>query len=171
MNPNLNFSAIIMNQINLFTFRKLLESVVILRMLSPEEMNIIITKLVGELFLPNDVIIKAGSLADCIYFLLTGTCSVLTPSGREVCHLESGSYFGELALLSKDNKRTADVIAIEICQVFRLDAVSFKKYLIKNKYINSKIKEIAVTRKQQSKLIEEMHQKFIMTKLTQPKVP
>lgn len=159
---------IILRQINLYSFRKLLGSVTILRILPPNVINKVITKLKTEIFLPNDIIIKAGSTADCMYFLGTGTCCVLTPSGREVCHLESGSYFGEMALMKKDLKRTADVIAIEICEVFRLDVKTFKECLLSDENISKKLESTGETRSEQTRVIEEMHQKFIMTKLTKP---
>lgn len=42
-----------------------------------------------------------------------------------MCHLEDGDYFGEVALLMKDSKRVATVVAVEITQVYRLEADHF----------------------------------------------
>lgn len=44
----------------------------------------------------------------------------------QVCHLEDGTHFGEVALLMKDSKRMATVVAVEITQLYRLDAADFK---------------------------------------------
>ena len=39
-----------------------------------------------------------------MYFLFKGTAAVMTPTGQEVCHLEDGAHFGEIALIVKDRK-------------------------------------------------------------------
>lgn len=44
----------------------------------------VISHLKSEVFLPNDIIVKAGTPGDCLYFLETGTVSVLTKNGKEV---------------------------------------------------------------------------------------
>lgn len=126
----------------------------------------ILANLVLEVFLPNDVIVKAGTSGDCMYFLSCGTVCVLTPSGKEVCHLEEGSYFGEIALISKDQKRTADVIAIEICQIYRLDRKAFTSCIATHADVYDRIQNLADIRKEQTKLVEEIHKKFIMERLT-----
>lgn len=43
-----------------------------------------------------------------------------------MCHLEDGNHFGEVALLMKDSKRVATVVAVENTQLYRLDALDFK---------------------------------------------
>lgn len=65
--------------------------------------------------------------------MLAYTWSQLTPTSKavylffsQVCHLEDGAYFGEVALLMKDSKRVATVVAVEITQVYRLDAEDFR---------------------------------------------
>lgn len=44
----------------------------------------IVSCLKSEIFLDNDVIIKANTVGDCMYFISTGTVAVYTKSGREV---------------------------------------------------------------------------------------
>lgn len=44
----------------------------------------------------------------------------------QVCHLDDGDYFGETALLMKDLKRAATVVAVEITEVYRLDVIDFR---------------------------------------------
>lgn len=50
------------------------------------------------------------------------------PTSRvlQVCHLEDGTYFGEVALLMKDSKRVAIAIAVEVTLLYRLDSEDFK---------------------------------------------
>lgn len=49
----------------------------------------VISSLKSEVFLPNDIIVKAGTPGDCMYFLETGTVSVLTKNGKEVFQLNT----------------------------------------------------------------------------------
>jgi len=49
-------------------------------------------------------IIKAGTTGDCLFLIGSGTVCLKTPSGREVCHLEDGDHFGEIALILKNSK-------------------------------------------------------------------
>lgn len=46
-----------------------------------------------EVFLPNDIIVKAGTIGDCMYFIHCGTVAVYTPTGKEVI-LDFGYLFG-----------------------------------------------------------------------------
>lgn len=147
-------------------YRKLVSNVFILVNLPHHLVSEILTNMVLEVYLPKDVIVKAGTQGDCMYFLSSGTVTVLTPSGKEVCHLEEGSYFGEIALISKDQKRTADVIAIEICQAYRLDRKAFNSCIKPNADVYDRVESVAELRREQTKLIEELHKKFIMDRLT-----
>lgn len=47
-------------------------------------MGKILSKLQFEMFLPGDIITKAGAVGDCMYFITSGTVAVYTPMGKEV---------------------------------------------------------------------------------------
>lgn len=47
-------------------------------------LNEIAKRLKLEVFLPNDIIIKAGTFGDAMYFILYGTVAVFTLTGKEV---------------------------------------------------------------------------------------
>lgn len=49
-------------------------------------------------------IVKAGSIGDCMFFVASGTVCVTTTNGKELCHLEDGDFFGEVALILKNSK-------------------------------------------------------------------
>lgn len=51
-----------------------------------------------EVFLPNEIVIKAGTQGNSMYFLFTGTVCVLTPSGKEV-----NFHFKNIQLLNTQN--------------------------------------------------------------------
>lgn len=80
----------------------------------------------------------------------------------QVCHLYDGAYFGEIALLMKDQKRIANVIAIEICEVYRLDRKNFKTCFVNNTELYKKIEKIAHERREKTLILEELHKKYIL---------
>lgn len=114
-------------EVNINVCRQLVNIVNIFSDLPPNILSDVLGHLKPEVYLPNDIIIKAGTVGDCMYFLSSGTVSVHTPSGREVCHLQDGAYFGEIAIILKNTKRTTDIIAIEVCEVYRLDKKAFRR--------------------------------------------
>lgn len=71
-------------EISLFGCRKLVQNVSVMSELPQDVVMEVISHLKSEVFLPNDIIVKAGTPGDCMYFLETGTVSVLTRNGKEV---------------------------------------------------------------------------------------
>ncbi|XP_063915772.1 potassium/sodium hyperpolarization-activated cyclic nucleotide-gated channel 2-like [Zophobas morio] len=107
--------------------RKLIRSVAIFQKLPQEIMENILPYLKKELYMPGDTVISAGTIGECMYFMSTGTVSVVSPSGKEICHLEDGDFFGEICLLVSHAKRTANVTAVESCELYKLEKRYFKK--------------------------------------------
>ncbi|XP_030765039.1 potassium/sodium hyperpolarization-activated cyclic nucleotide-gated channel 1-like [Sitophilus oryzae] len=77
-----------------------------------------------EIYMPGDVIIKAGMLGRSMFFILAGTVVVKTPQGKEVCYLRDGAHFGEISLVV-NVARVATVVVVTPCQVFRLNRRQF----------------------------------------------
>ncbi|CAH1635525.1 unnamed protein product [Spodoptera littoralis] len=73
----------------------------------------------------------------------------------EVCHLEDGHHFGEVALLMKDSKRIATVVAVEITQLYRLDAVDFNRFVLSHPTLYDRIEELASRRMHQTVLLDD----------------
>lgn len=71
-------------EIALRSSHRLVENVAIFRALPKNILGDIVKNLRFELYLPNDVIVKAGAHGDCMFFLSAGTVAVLTPTGKEV---------------------------------------------------------------------------------------
>ncbi|XP_044272547.1 potassium/sodium hyperpolarization-activated cyclic nucleotide-gated channel 1-like [Tribolium madens] len=143
-------------EINYHTCRRLVNNVQIFQSLTRELVEEILHHLKPEIYLPNDIIVKAGSEGDCMYFLASGTVSVVSPSGKEICHLEDGDYFGEICLLYSNLKRTATVIALEISEVYKLDRKSFKKSMENNLPLFKKLQADAKKRYRETRDIERM---------------
>ncbi|KAG5323930.1 HCN1 protein, partial [Acromyrmex heyeri] len=142
--------------------RRLIENVDIFKNLPKNILQSIVKRLKFELYLPNDVIIKAGTQGDCMYFLASGTIAVLTPTGKEVCHLNDGAHFGEIALLVVDRRRVASVVAVEVCEVYRLDRKDFRHCIDVNSELFAEIERIATERIEKTVRVEEQHERFLM---------
>lgn len=70
---------------NLHACRKLVENVIFFRNLPLNLLVRIISCLRIEIFLVNDVIIRANTPGASMYFISTGTVAIYTKSGKEVC--------------------------------------------------------------------------------------
>ncbi|KAI4462300.1 i[[h]] channel isoform e [Holotrichia oblita] len=100
-------------EIIVHTCGKLLNNTVIFRDI-PQPFLIRVSYLMKmEIYLPNDVVVIAGSEAHAMYFILTGMVAVYDKFGKEVCHLADGSYFGEMSLFLSEEKRNASVVSID----------------------------------------------------------
>ncbi|EAA12818.4 AGAP007800-PA, partial [Anopheles gambiae str. PEST] len=88
-----------------------------------------------ELYLENDTILAVGSAADTMFFLAMGTAAVYTRDGVELGHLIDGANFGAIALFRTDAQRTVSVVALEVCEVYRLERASFQKLMRPHSYL------------------------------------
>nr|CAH7717593.1 unnamed protein product [Callosobruchus chinensis] len=86
-------------EINLHECKNLIQNVSLFAHLTEHQISTVVEMLTPEIFLPKDTIIQAGSLGDCMYFISSGIVAVYTHSGKEICHLEDGDFFGEISLV------------------------------------------------------------------------
>ncbi|XP_043255158.1 potassium/sodium hyperpolarization-activated cyclic nucleotide-gated channel 1-like [Colletes gigas] len=157
-----HLSESLCQEIALQSSHRLVQNVAIFKMLPEHVLRMIVKNLKFELYLPNDVIVKSGAQGDCMFFLSAGTVAVLTPTGKEICHLEDGAHFGEVALLVPDQRRVASVVAIEVCEVYRLERKDFRKCIAVHTELFANIERIAADRIEKALLIEEQHKRYLM---------
>ncbi|XP_055545907.1 potassium/sodium hyperpolarization-activated cyclic nucleotide-gated channel 1-like [Wyeomyia smithii] len=112
--------------IRMETCQHLVKNVELFRNLPHALIEEIVDRLKLEAFLENDVIIQADTFGDAMYFIASGTAAVYSVGGKELGHLTDGAHFGEISLLQKDQKRTASVIALEACEVYKLSYADFQ---------------------------------------------
>lgn len=88
----------------------------------------IMASLKHEVYLPNDVILKAGTLAESMFFIDKGTVAQIMANGKEVRHLEDSEHFGELALVIDEmhGQRITSYVATEMTECLRLDKKELK---------------------------------------------
>jgi CRP-like cAMP-binding protein len=84
-----------------------------------------------------DTILKEGSEGEKFYLIIVGSVEVhikiedspQVQYEKQIDFLRAGDYFGEVALLQKDGKRSASVIAKEPCMFLTLTKENFTRFL------------------------------------------
>jgi monovalent cation:H+ antiporter-2, CPA2 family len=94
---------------------------------------------------PGDRIIRTGEKADKAYFIAQGEVEVAPQDKVEKIKLQSGAFFGEIALLS-GSRRSADVTALDFCKFLTLSARDFRLFLNKYPDVRDQIVAKAVER-------------------------
>ncbi|MEO5376648.1 MAG: cyclic nucleotide-binding domain-containing protein [Magnetococcus sp. DMHC-6] len=75
---------------------------------------------------PHTLIIKEKAEDKNFYFLIKGTATVVSGTGKPLAILKTGDVFGEVAFLDATQNRTADVIANNEVIVMRVDKEPFQ---------------------------------------------
>ena len=89
---------------------------------------------------PGERIIRHGDRADAMYFIASGGVEVRL-NNREI-RLEAGDFFGEMALLTGE-RRTADVIAIDFCQLLVLSRRDFNQFMARHPAVRAVVANVA----------------------------
>ncbi len=118
-------------EVSLFINRNIIEQVPFFASQNEFFIREIITNLERMAFLPNDYIVRFGEFGDCMYFISSGQVDVLGPNKEHYATLGEGSFFGEMSLI-KGEKRNANIVALDYCDVYRLSKSSFD--LLRERY-------------------------------------
>ncbi|KRT86543.1 cNMP binding protein, partial [Oryctes borbonicus] len=137
----------------LHSCRKLVEDVNFFQNLPTPLIIRIVSVLTTEIYLVNDVIIKANTPGECMYFIASGCVAEYSRSGFEIKHLEDGEYFGEHSLLTREI-RDHSYIATETCELYRLDYSDFVKVIMSYPDLVEKIAKHAMERIEQTDYTE-----------------
>ena len=93
--------------------------------------------------MPDERILRTGERADAVYFIASGAVEVRL-SGQRI-QLGSGSFFGEMALLTNQPRR-ADVVALTFCRLLVLSKADFEKFMAENPDARAEINRVAQSR-------------------------
>ena len=103
------------------------------------------------LFQPNTYICRQGMSGNTFYIIAEGQCKVTVNSGngaeKDITRLSVGDFFGEVALIEQNNKRTANVISATQVSCMTLSRVEFSSLLsnVRNSLLeNSTVRSIAL---------------------------
>ncbi|CAG9823119.1 unnamed protein product [Phaedon cochleariae] len=142
---NRMISIILRQEILVYVTKNHVQRVEFFQDLPDHVLRKIVSKLKSEVYLANDVIIKAGVAGTCMFFIYFGTVAIYTYAGREICHLEDGAHFGEIALIYNE-PRVATVVAVTPCELFVLNRSDFLDVLKPFPEIQDKIVKLAEER-------------------------
>ncbi|KAG5328367.1 HCN2 protein, partial [Acromyrmex charruanus] len=151
-----NLSSLMRQEIGMHGCRKLVENVTFFNNLPLALITRIVDLLKSEIFLPNDIIVRVNEPGNCMYFIASGTVAIYTITGKEVCHLEDGAHFGEIALVMLNERRVASVVAVEICELYRLDRADFARTVHPYPMLWEQVKKIALERQERTYILD-MH--------------
>ena len=109
--------------------KKLIESVAIFRNVTPQCTVAIVSALTPSVQLAREYVIIQGQRGDQMFFIARGLVQVthfVRYREMPLCQLADGAHFGEIALLSEDGKRTANVLTLKNCE---LQILTRRKFL------------------------------------------
>jgi len=117
-------------------YEEFLANVEILENINDFERAKIADVMESKKFGENEIIIKEGDTIDSssfVYFLMAGTVAVTISdtdgAQKEVKRMESGSYFGELALLTKESRKATCKVVSKEATAGVLDVNAFERLL------------------------------------------
>ena len=129
---NAELSKSLVNEMSIFFHRRMLAKVPMFAEFSLEVTFAVVKRLVAELYLEGDFILRAGMPTSAMYFISYGRCSVLLddPNKFNVLYrvrtLRRHSYFGELSLVNEKQPATAHILAENNVGVFALHRRDFE---------------------------------------------
>jgi CPA2 family monovalent cation:H+ antiporter-2 len=103
---------------------------------------------------PGERLIRAGDAADEIFFISSGAVEVRV-HGR-VIKLGPGDFFGEMALLS-GAPRSADVTAVDYCQLLTLGRDDFQRSIMSEPQLKERLTEVASEREAMNRRERDMN--------------
>jgi voltage-gated potassium channel len=96
-------------------------------------------------FMPGEVIVRAGEYGRHVYFVSHGTVDVEDERGAKIRSLGEGDFFGELSLLTEE-PRSATVRAVGYCDLYTLDRHTFERALARYPDFADHVSRVAAER-------------------------
>ncbi|KAK1129417.1 hypothetical protein K0M31_019146 [Melipona bicolor] len=141
-------------EIMIHSSRGLIDTATILHSLPRNVIGYLMGILRPVIYLQEDIIYKSRTEGDCMFFIISGTVALITFNGKEICHEKDGGYFGEAALIFPDQRRLESVIALEVCELLRLNRRDFKRMFSATSIFYKRLENVA---KQRYKQINELN--------------
>lgn len=126
--------------------------------LTPEDLNKIRQLASSQDYKQDTQIFSEGDNADYIYFIESGSVSIFIQKftrQEEICRLEVGEYFGEMAFFSGD-KRSASATTLSDTKLLSVDKDSFLKLLDEDKSLADRINGIVARRNEELAIKENL---------------
>lgn len=110
--------------VSLFLNKKIVQKVPFFSTMGEVFIREIVTSLEPAIFLPNDYILRKGAYGSSMFFLAGGTVNVTDENQNILASLGEGAFFGEMSLIQGE-KRNANIVATDYCDVYRLTKERF----------------------------------------------
>ncbi|XP_017756796.1 PREDICTED: potassium/sodium hyperpolarization-activated cyclic nucleotide-gated channel 1-like [Eufriesea mexicana] len=133
-------------EIMIHSSRGLLDTAIILHYLPRNVIGNLMGILKPVIYLNEDIIYKSKTEGDSMFFIVSGTVALITFSGKEICHEKDGGYFGEAALIFPKRRRLETVIALEVCELLRLNRRDFKRMFSLTSTFYKRLEKVAKQR-------------------------
>jgi hypothetical protein len=119
----------LMTEVQLFLKRDVIAKVPFFKGASEELVREIALQMRPVVYMPGDLIFRAGDRATDMFFISRGSVEVVSKDGVTVfATLTEGDFFGEIAL-ALETSRTASVRALEYCDLYALGKEPFERIL------------------------------------------
>jgi CPA2 family monovalent cation:H+ antiporter-2 len=128
--------------------RELIDRFPILGAIEPEKREEFLLLFRPRTASPGDRIIRKGDRPDGAYFISSGQVQVAV-AGQKI-KLGPGDFFGEIALLSGE-RRTADVTAVDYCQLLMMTARDFQLFTQRNPVLHAELERFAAERSEMNR--------------------
>ncbi|AUN32486.1 cation:proton antiporter domain-containing protein [Niveispirillum cyanobacteriorum] len=135
--------------------QKLVETFPVLSRLDKDELERLLLMFKPAAAVPGERVIRSGDPADGMYFLASGAVEVQLPDHK--IKLETGAFFGEMALLS-GRRRSADITALDYCQFLILERRDFNQFTRQHGELRAAILEKANQRRKMNQAAKEKQQ-------------
>jgi CPA2 family monovalent cation:H+ antiporter-2 len=122
--------------------------------LTPEQRERLLSLFKPRQAMPGERLIRAGDKAEEIFFISSGAVEV-SVAGRAI-KLGPGDFFGEMALLS-GAPRSADVTAIDYCQLLALGREDFQRFIANEPALKERLRQVAIERAAMNQRERDMH--------------
>ncbi len=139
---------------------KVLNKISLFKNISEDDLKIIDSKLISKIYSKHDVILFEDDTDQDLYLINSGTVKItqINFEGNEVIisKLGEGEFFGEMAIITQE-ARSANVVALEETEIYKLPSIDFKNALKNHSGISiCMLEKIAKRLKESSHRINEL---------------
>lgn len=132
--------------------QELLERFPIFAAIEPEKREEFLLLFRPRAAAPGERIIRKGDKPDGVYFISSGSVEVAV-AGQKI-KLGPGQFFGEMALLS-GARRSADVTAVDYCQLLVMTVRDFQLFIQRNPALHAELDRLAEERSEMNRRLGE----------------
>eukprot|EP01061_Rhynchopus_euleeides_P014394 TRINITY_DN24964_c0_g1_i1.p1 TRINITY_DN24964_c0_g1~~TRINITY_DN24964_c0_g1_i1.p1 ORF type:complete len:500 (+),score=228.71 TRINITY_DN24964_c0_g1_i1:94-1593(+) len=117
-------------EVSLFLNKEIISKVPLFHECDEQFKTAVVVKLIPLVLLPDSHIVRKGEVGREMYFISRGEVQVVSDATKKeerivYATLRDGSFFGEVALLFNDSRRTATVVTSSYCDLFVLRKEDF----------------------------------------------